>query len=63
MTEPNVIALNASRERSASTMSGYLMLFVLLLGPTLFIMKALLENIGYYLQHLPQLATWLPSKM
>lgn len=35
-----------------------LMLFVLFLGPTLFIMKALLENIGYYLQHLPQLATW-----
>ncbi len=35
-----------------------LMLFVLLLGPTLFIMKALLENIGFYIQHLPQLATW-----
>jgi len=35
-----------------------LMIFVLLLGPTLFIMKALLENIGFYLQNLPQLATW-----
>ena len=35
-----------------------LMLFVLLLGPSLFIMKALLENIGFYLQHLPQLSTW-----
>ena len=35
-----------------------LMLFVLLLGPTLFIMKALMENIGFYLQNLPQLATW-----
>lgn len=35
-----------------------LMLFVLLLGPTLFIMKALMENIGFYIQNLPQLATW-----
>ncbi len=35
-----------------------LMIFVLMLGPTLFIMKALLENIGFYLQNLPQLATW-----
>ncbi len=35
-----------------------LMLFVLLLGPTLFIMKALMENIGFYFQNLPQLATW-----
>lgn len=32
MTESNVIALNSSRERLASTASGYLMLFVLLLG-------------------------------
>ena len=32
MTESNVIALNASRERTASTMSGYLMLLVLLLS-------------------------------
>ncbi len=35
-----------------------LMLFVLLMGPTLFIMKALMENIGFYLQNLPQLSTW-----
>ena len=32
MTEPNVIALNMSRERLASTMSGYVMLAVLLLS-------------------------------
>ncbi|MBA2881122.1 choline/glycine/proline betaine transport protein [Desulfosalsimonas propionicica] len=38
--------------------AGLLALFVLLVGPTLFIMDALLENIGYYLQHLPQLSTW-----
>ena len=32
MTESNVIALNSSRERTASTMSGYFMLLVLLLS-------------------------------
>ena len=35
-----------------------LAVFVFLLGPTLFILDALLENIGYYLQNLPRLATW-----
>ncbi len=35
-----------------------LLLFVLVLGPTLFILNAFGENIGYYLQHLPQLSTW-----
>jgi choline/glycine/proline betaine transport protein len=39
-------------------LAGSLALFVFLLGPTLFVTDALLENIGYYLQHLPQLATW-----
>lgn len=35
-----------------------LMLFVLILGPTLFIFNGFLENIGNYLQNLPSLATW-----
>ncbi|MBD3167200.1 BCCT family transporter [bacterium] len=35
-----------------------LLLFVIILGPTLFIMNGLVENIGYYVQNLPQLATW-----
>ncbi|WP_051135319.1 BCCT family transporter [Limisalsivibrio acetivorans] len=35
-----------------------LLVFVFLLGPTLFILDALLENIGYYVQFLPQLSTW-----
>ena len=39
-------------------LAGGLMLFVLFLGPTLFIMKALMENIGFYVQNLPQLSTW-----
>ncbi|MBD3275481.1 MAG: BCCT family transporter, partial [Candidatus Marinimicrobia bacterium] len=40
------------------TFAGSLALFVLILGPTLFILNGLLENIGYYLQHLPELSTW-----
>lgn len=35
-----------------------LLLFVLILGPTLFICNGLIENIGYYLNNLPSLATW-----
>ena len=35
-----------------------LMLFVLVLGPTLFILSAFGENIGFYIQNLPRLATW-----
>lgn len=35
-----------------------LMLFVLLVGPTLFILNALVENMGYYLQNFFQLSTW-----
>jgi choline/glycine/proline betaine transport protein len=35
-----------------------LMLFVLLVGPTLFILNALVENIGYYMQNFFQLSTW-----
>lgn len=35
-----------------------LMFFVLLLGPTLFILNALVENIGIYLQNFMQLSTW-----
>jgi choline/glycine/proline betaine transport protein len=35
-----------------------LLLFVIILGPTLFIVNGLVENIGYYVQHLPELSTW-----
>jgi len=35
-----------------------LLAFVLLLGPTLFILNAFIENIGFYLDSLPRLATW-----
>ncbi|MFP4309176.1 MAG: BCCT family transporter [Desulfococcaceae bacterium] len=32
--------------------------FVLVLGPTLFILDAIPENIGFYFQNLPRLSTW-----
>ena len=35
-----------------------LLLFVLMCGPTLFIINGFLENIGSYVQHFPMLATW-----
>ena len=38
--------------------AGLLLLFVLLVGPTLFIMNALVENIGYYVQQFASLSTW-----
>lgn len=39
-------------------MAGLLMLFVILIGPTLFILNAFGQNIGYYLQHFVEMATW-----
>lgn len=38
--------------------AALLCLFVLAVGPTLFILKGFGENLGHYLQNLPQLATW-----
>ncbi len=35
-----------------------LLVFVLIVGPTLFVLNAFGENIGYYIQNLPRLATW-----
>ncbi|MFW6334514.1 MAG: BCCT family transporter, partial [Desulfosalsimonas sp.] len=40
------------------TLAALLALFVLFVGPTLFVLDALIENLGYYIQHLPQLSTW-----
>ena len=41
--------------------AGTLLLFVLLLGPTAFLFNAFVENIGTYLQHLPQNSFWTAS--
>jgi len=38
--------------------AGGLLVFVLLVGPTLFILNALVENIGYYIQNFAALSTW-----
>jgi choline/glycine/proline betaine transport protein len=38
--------------------AGGLLFFILLVGPTLFILNALVENIGYYIQNFAQLSTW-----
>jgi choline/glycine/proline betaine transport protein len=38
--------------------AGALLLFVLLVGPTLFILNALVENIGYYVEQFASLSTW-----
>src|SRR6056297_3082427 len=35
-----------------------LMLFVAILGPTLFLLNGVIENVGYYVQNLPRLSTW-----
>ncbi len=39
-------------------MAGLLCLFVLIVGPTLFIFKSFGENLGHYIQYLPVLSTW-----
>ncbi len=39
-------------------LASLLCLFVLVLGPTIFILNAFGENLGHYLQYLPQLSTW-----
>jgi choline/glycine/proline betaine transport protein len=39
-------------------LAGVLMLFLLLLGPTLFVMKSFVQNTGDYLQNFFQLAGW-----
>lgn len=41
--------------------AGLLMVFVFILGPTIFILSGILENTGNYLQNLPSLALWAES--
>jgi choline/glycine/proline betaine transport protein len=41
--------------------AGGLLLFVLLVGPTLFIFDSVVQNFGSYVQHLAQLSTWTES--
>ena len=38
--------------------AGTLLLFMLIVGPTLFILNAFVENVGYYVQQFAYLSTW-----
>ncbi|MDX2447577.1 MAG: BCCT family transporter [Desulfobacterales bacterium] len=41
--------------------AGVLMLFLLLIGPTVYIFKAFTQNLGFYIQNLPQLSFWVET--
>ncbi len=41
--------------------AGLLLLFVLIAGPTAFLLNAFVENIGTYVQHLPENSFWTAS--
>jgi len=41
--------------------AGIFMLFLLLAGPTVYILKAFTQNIGFYIQNLPQLSFWVET--
>lgn len=40
------------------TLGLILLVLIFLLGPTVFLLESLVQNIGYYLQRLPELSTW-----
>ncbi len=42
-------------------MAGVFMLFLLIFGPTVYILKAFTQNIGFYLENLPQLSFWVET--
>ena len=42
-------------------LAGLFMGFLILVGPTVYILKALTQNIGFYLQNLPQLSFWVET--
>ncbi|MDT8271777.1 MAG: BCCT family transporter [Desulfomonilia bacterium] len=41
--------------------AGAFMIFLLLVGPTVYILKAFTQNIGFYVQNLPQLSFWVET--
>jgi len=41
--------------------AGLFMFFLLLVGPTVYILKAFTQNIGFYIQNLPQLSFWVET--
>jgi choline/glycine/proline betaine transport protein len=41
--------------------AGAFMVFLLLVGPTVYILKAFTQNLGFYIQNLPQLSFWVET--
>jgi choline/glycine/proline betaine transport protein len=41
--------------------AGLFMVFLLVVGPTVYILKAFTQNIGFYIQNLPQLSFWVET--
>jgi choline/glycine/proline betaine transport protein len=41
--------------------AGLFMFFLMLVGPTVYILKAFTQNIGFYIQNLPQLSFWVET--
>lgn len=42
-------------------LAGIFMLFIIIVGPTIYIFKAFTQNLGFYLQNLPQLSFWVET--
>ena len=42
-------------------LAGLFMLFLILVGPTVYIFQAFTQNIGFYVQNLPQLSFWVET--
>ena len=41
--------------------AGVFMLFLLIVGPTVYILKAFTQDLGFYIQNLPQLSFWVET--
>ncbi|MFB6319677.1 BCCT family transporter [Saccharicrinis sp. FJH54] len=42
-------------------LAGIFMLFIIIVGPTIYILKAFTQNLGFYLQKLPELSFWVET--
>jgi len=42
-------------------LAGLFMLFLIIVGPTVYILKAFTQNLGFYLQNFPQLSFWVET--
>ncbi len=68
ITAMAVVSVIAGLDKGVKTLSniniylaGLFMLFLLLTGPTVYIMQAFTQNIGFYIQKLPQLSFWVET--